>query len=82
MNSLFGKLNSADFLKGLLLTVLTTILAGTVSALNAYLTTGTALPDAKGWEVIILAGVSAGVAYLLKNLGTNSQGKLLTKEPK
>lgn len=82
MNSLFGKLNSADFLKGLVITVLTSVLTGVITALNGYLTTGAALPDLKGWETIGLAGVSAGVAYLLKNIGTNSEGQLFTKEPK
>lgn len=82
MNSIFGKLNSADFLKGLIITILSTVLTGAITALNEYLSTGTALPDAKGWQVIGLAGVSAGIAYLIKNLGTNSEGKLLTKEKK
>lgn len=82
MNSLFGKLNSSDFLKGLLMTVLTSVLTGVITVLNNYLSTGAGLPDVKGWETIGLAGVAAGVAYLLKNLSTNSQGQLLTKEKK
>lgn len=75
MNSIFGTLNLKDFGKGLLLAVLTPILTIIYQSLNA----GSLTFD---WKLIITTGVSAGLAYLLKNLFSNSNGDFAKMEPK
>ncbi len=70
------KLAGNDFFKGAVVAVIGAI--GT--ALLAVLNTG-ALPTGADLKQILIVGVTAGVSYLVKNLLTNSQGKMLTKEP-
>lgn len=33
------------------------------------------------WNSVLLAGIGAGISYLLKNLGTGQGGKMLTNDP-
>jgi hypothetical protein len=73
----FLNLNTSDFVKGLIVAVLTVV----VSGVGSIISTGS-LPTSTQWKVIGLAGVSAAVAYIIKNLFTNSQGQFLGKEPK
>ena len=71
--STFFNLNIEDLAKGLILTVLTsvvTIVYNTVSA-------GSLTFD---WQAIGLAALTSGLAYLMKNLLTNSKGEFLGKE--
>jgi hypothetical protein len=75
MKSNFGTLNWADFGKGALIAVLTAVLA----TLTTLLQTG-ALFAASSLPVIGTAALTAFVAYILKQLGTNSQGQLLITE--
>jgi hypothetical protein len=71
--STFLNLNIEDLAKGLILTVLTsvvTIIYNTVSA-------GSLTFD---WQAIGLTALTSGLAYLMKNLLTNSKGEFLGKE--
>jgi hypothetical protein len=71
--STFLNLNIEDLAKGLILTVLTsvvTIVYNTVSA-------GSLTFD---WQAIGLSALTSGLAYLMKNLLTNSKGEFLGKE--
>jgi hypothetical protein len=68
--SKYLKLNSSDFLKGLLVALITALLTG----LYQVIQTGGDLT----WialKPVILATVGAGISYLLKNLFTNSEGE-------
>jgi hypothetical protein len=72
MSTIFN-LNIQDLAKGLILTVLTsviTIIYNTVSA-------GSLTFD---WQAIGLSALTSGLAYLMKNLLTNSKGEFLGKE--
>jgi hypothetical protein len=75
MNSGLLTLNLKDLLKGVGITIATTVLAGIVPVLQSG-----ALPNLITLKGMVIAGVSAGIAYLGKNLLTNSQGQFLTKE--
>lgn len=76
-NTSFLSLGLHDLLKGFLLSVLTVVISG----VGTYLNAGT-FPDESALKSIGLTGLAAGSAYLLKNLFTNSNDKFLTKEPK
>lgn len=66
MNNQF-KLNLKDLAKGLVVAVLSSLLAGLYEALQAG-----GMPSSSQWQTILLAGLGAGVAYLLKNFFTDS----------
>lgn len=75
-NSKFFNLNWADLGKGLLIAFLTALLGGLLELLQAG-----ELPTT--WAVfqpILEVSLSAAVAYLLKNLFTNSEGQLAKGE--
>jgi hypothetical protein len=74
MSDLF-KINLLDLGKGLLVAAIAAI--GT--ALLPILESG-ALPTLANLQAAGIAGLTAGIAYLLKNLFTNSSGTLLKKE--
>lgn len=61
-----GTLNLKDFGKGLLMAVLTPVLAIIIQSLN----NGTLTFD---WKVIGIAAASGGLAYIIKNFLTPSQ---------
>lgn len=80
-SSPFGKLGLSDFTKGLLVAVVAAVLTVLYDALSKGLT--------MTWinlrPVLLSAagvGMTAGIAYVLKNLGTGSGGQLLTNKPK
>lgn len=75
MNSSFFSLNLLDFAKGLFIAVLTSV----ITLLYTTIETGTLTFD---WKLIGTTALTSALAYIMKNLLTNSQGKLLTKEPK
>ena len=75
-SSLFS-LNFKDAGKGLLVAFITAFLAGITAAIN----TG-ALPTLDQIKVSAIAGVTAGVAYLIKNFFTNSTGTVAATEVK
>lgn len=75
----FLQLSSKDFLKGLILSILTVIVAGLYAALSA---TPPHFPTSGEWVTLAMSGLTAGVAYLMKNLFTNSKDQFLKTEPK
>jgi hypothetical protein len=72
-NSNFLGLNLADILKGLIMAILTPSLVIVQQSLSAGTLTF-------NWQAIGMAAVAGGVAYLLKNLLSNSEGTPMTKE--
>ena len=76
MSGLF-KLNVQDFIKGFIVAALAAI--GTV--LLPLLEAG-ALPTLAQFGMAGAAGLTAGLAYLAKNLFTNSDGEIAKPEPK
>jgi hypothetical protein len=73
MNSTFLNLNFNDFVKGLAVAVLTSVLTIVYDVVQ----TGSLTFD---WKHIGTAAITTAIAYLLKNLFTNSTGTLLKKE--
>jgi uncharacterized MnhB-related membrane protein len=75
MKSAFFSLNTKDFLKGLIVSVLTSILTIVYTSVQA----GSFAID---WKAVGTAALTAALAYITKNYLTNSQDELLKKEPK
>ncbi len=76
MNSNFFSLNWLDLGKGLLVAVIGSILTAVYQAIQAGQLTWT-------WaffQPIVLTGVAAGIAYLIKNFFSNSAGEPLKGE--
>lgn len=69
MNSSLGKLNWKDLLKGLAVAVIMAVLTTVYDLLN----TGSALD----YKKIGLVALGAGIAYLIKNFGSDQQGNIL-----
>lgn len=74
-NSPFGKLNLRDLINGLVVAFLTTSLTAIAQILDSGI-----LPSLAELKSAGLAGVVASLAYLLKNLVTNSQGEMAKVE--
>ena len=77
MRSPFLNLNWRDLFKGAVLALISALATGLYELIN----TGTLLT----WEVlkpVVLVSVMAFVSYLVKNLFTNTQGEIMTPEPK
>lgn len=77
MDSKFFRLTAIDFLKGALVSALT---AG-LTAVSQQLDIGH-IPTSSEWKVIAISSVGAFAAYMLKNLFTNSDGKIAQGERK
>ena len=75
--SKFFSLNTSDLLKGLYMTMGTSV----VVALEPILVSGV-WPTWTEMKTIALAGLAAGALYLLKNMFTNSEGIVFKTEPK
>ena len=71
--STFLNLNIEDLAKGLILTVLTSV----ITIIYNTVSTGSLTFD---WKAIGLTALTSGLAYLMKNLLTNSKGEFLGKE--
>lgn len=71
--STFLNLNIEDLGKGLIITVLTSVLTIVYNTVSA----GSLTFD---WNAIGLTALTSGLAYLMKNLLTNSEGQFLGKE--
>ncbi len=67
MKSQFLRLNLKDVLRGIAITVITAIIAGLAPVLQAG-----KIPTLAELKIMAIAGISAGIAYLGKNLLTNS----------
>lgn len=77
MRSKFLRLNSRDFFKGMIVTVICAFITGLYSLI------------ANGFELnwvtikpVIIASIGAGVSYMTKNLLTNSKGDFMFREQK
>jgi len=77
MKSKFLSLEKKDFIKGLFLSVLTAIGTFLANELEAGSTVDLVLLKRVG-----IAALIAFIAYLSKNILTNSKDELLTSEPK
>lgn len=74
MKSVFLSLNLQDFVKGLLLAVLTSVITIVYTSLQA----GSLSFD---WKAIGTTALTTAIGYILKNFLTNSKDKFLSKEP-
>lgn len=74
MNSKFFTINWRDFIKGLIVAVVTAVLTGLYNIISA----GGSITV----KSVVVPAVLALIAYLLKNLFTNSEEKILAPEPK
>lgn len=72
-NSKFMQLNQKDYVRGLLIAMLT----GALTALYEVIKLGSL--DIH-WDKIALAALASGIAYLIKSLGTNSRDELFAVE--
>lgn len=68
MKSKLWKVDRRDFFIGLLLSVATAALYEVLKQLNN-----------SGMPPILVAAISAGIAYIIKNFGSDDQGKILGK---
>ena len=73
MNSTFFNLNATDFIKGLLMAVLSSVITVVYQTIEA----GILVFD---WKAIGTIALTSGLAYIMKNLFTNSTGGFLKRE--
>jgi hypothetical protein len=73
--STFLNLNSSDFLKGLIMAVLSSVITVVYQTVEA----GSLTFD---WKAIGTIALTSALAYIMKNLFTNSTGKLFATEQK
>jgi uncharacterized membrane protein YeiH len=76
MKSPLFTLDLRDLINGLFIAFLTAILTGTIELLGKQTTF-----EWVDIKPILIAGISAALAYLLKSLSTNSRNELFKKEP-
>lgn len=75
MKAKFLKLNSRDFINGLIIAIFCTFITG----LYQLIANGGAI----NWmtvKPVVIAAIGSGVAYLTKNLLTNSKGEFMRGE--
>lgn len=75
MKSTFLSLNTTDFLKGLVVAVLTSVLTIIYTSVQS----GSLVFD---WKTIATTALTSAIAYVSKNLLTNSKEQFLIKEQK
>ena len=68
----FLALDTKDFLKGLLVAIVSALIAGVLQLMQS----GPFVFDWPTFQPIVFTAISAGLAYLSKNLFQNSQGEL------
>ncbi|MCX6327689.1 MAG: hypothetical protein NT144_13720 [Bacteroidia bacterium] len=76
MKSKIFTLDYRDLLNGLFIAFLAALIDGIIKILGS----GVAF-DWPHLQPVLIAGISAALAYLLKSLSTNSHNQLFTKEP-
>ncbi len=69
-------INQWDFIKGGIVAAITCALTTIIAILNAG-----NLPSEGDWKAIGVATISAFIAYIVKNMGTNSKGQIAKPEP-
>jgi len=69
-----GTIKLSDWSRGLVVAIIMAPLTIIYQSVNA----GTLVFD---WKAILVAALGGGIAYLLKNLSTGENGKLLTNKP-
>lgn len=74
-NSAFGSLNWKDVVKGFIVAAISSVLTGLFNIIND----GT-MPTGSEWKVIAIAGLSAGVGYIIKNWLSNSSSQFAKNE--
>lgn len=72
-NSKLFKLNLNDFTKGLVVVLLTAVVS---TLYHAYVS----VPPKVDWQLVLNNSIFAGLGYILKQVSTNSQDKILKKE--
>jgi hypothetical protein len=75
MRSEFLKLNSRDFINGLIISIFCTFITGFYQLI--------ASGGIIGWQTVkpvVIAAIGSGVSYLTKNLLTNSKGEFMRRE--
>ena len=65
-----------DVVKGFIMAIISALLTGVYTSINA----GTFPPDVAGWKSMGIVALGAGVAYILKNWLSNSDGQFMKKE--
>lgn len=75
MKSKFLSLSTRDWIKGLIVAIITAV----ITALYEAIIAGKPL-DLTLLKSVGLVALAAGLAYILKNLGTNSAGEILKTE--
>jgi hypothetical protein len=73
MQSTLFTLNTTDFIKGLLMAVLSSVITVVYQTIEA----GSLVFD---WKAIGTIALTSGLAYIMKNLFTNSTGGFLKRE--
>lgn len=76
MKSKLFTLDWRDLVNGLFVAFLTALLTGIIEILNKD-----AVFTWLSMKPVLIAGVSAALAYLVKSMSTNSRNQLFTKEP-
>lgn len=76
MKSKLFTLDIRDLLNGLLIAFLAAFIDGIIKILGSGVSF-----DWPHIQPVLIAGISAALAYLLKSLSTNSHNQLFTKEP-
>ena len=74
-NPLFS-IGMSDLIKGLIVTIIT----ASLTMLGTSIESGSLPLDWMAWKPIALSGCGAGIAYLLKNILTNSKDQFMKKE--
>jgi hypothetical protein len=75
MRSKYLRLNSRDFIKGLIVTLFCTLITGLYQLIASGFTFN--------WitlKPVVIATIGAGISYLTKNLLTNSNGDFMTRD--
>lgn len=75
MNSEFFKLNKGDFIRGLVVVVISAI----ITVLQQMLTAHGLDVQSYDWKLILDVALSSGGAYLMKNLLSTDTGKVFGK---
>jgi len=69
------KWTKSDFARGLIVVVLSAVLTILLEMIkNAGL-----VLDVQDWQQVLTIAITSGLGYLIKNLATNKEGKLLGK---